>query len=96
MFGRFKDKISKAFKADLEKLDAMYFLDEEFCDLYQHIGIDLPDENPNRVKTRKASQEEPEVGRLVQSYIRVSSSGAEMQHLSHEDDGHSSDVISEQ
>ncbi|KAF8635423.1 hypothetical protein AX15_000413 [Amanita polypyramis BW_CC] len=94
MFRRFKDGISKLFKADLEKLDAMRFLDEEFCDLYHYVGVDMPDEDPDAAKTRKTLRGVPEAGRLVRFYI-ASPSRVDVQRLSSKNEERSSEAASE-
>ncbi|KAM6503310.1 Nuclear condensing complex subunit [Amanita muscaria] len=65
IFGRFKDRIYKLFSGDLEKLNADYFMDDEFSQLYQYIGIDMPNEGHEARRGRRATRITPEVERWV-------------------------------
>jgi condensin complex subunit 3 len=63
LFGRFKDRFSKLFANELKDIDPTQYLDQEFCDIYQQIGVEVPDAGSRQQKpspARTATQgEEP-------------------------------------
>lgn len=61
LFGRFKDRFSKLFADELREIDPTQYLDQEFCDLYQQIGVEVPEAGSRQKKpapVRTAAQEE--------------------------------------
>ena len=61
LFGRFKDRFSKLFADDLRDIDPTQYLDQEFCDIYQQIGVEVPEAGSRQQKAapaRTAAQEE--------------------------------------
>jgi hypothetical protein len=43
MIDRFKDRFLKVFDTRLDAIDARAYVDDEFVNLYESIGMDLPD-----------------------------------------------------
>ena len=61
LFGRFKDRFSKLFADELKDIDLTQYLDQEFCDIYQQIGVEVPEAGSRQQKAapaRTAAQEE--------------------------------------
>ena len=42
MFDRFKNRFSKVFAEELKTINPLEYLDDEFQDIYQWIGVDIP------------------------------------------------------
>ncbi|KIK06440.1 hypothetical protein K443DRAFT_674418 [Laccaria amethystina LaAM-08-1] len=61
LFGRFKDRFSKLFANELKDIDPTQYLDQEICDIYQQIGVEVPDAGSRQQKpspARTATEEE--------------------------------------
>ena len=63
LFGRFKDRFSKLFANELGDIDPTQYLDQEFCDIYQRIGVEVPEAGSRPQKPAPAltvaQEEEP-------------------------------------
>jgi hypothetical protein len=45
IFDRFKSRFAKIFGKDMKRIDPSKFRDKEFQDLYEFIGVDMPEES---------------------------------------------------
>ena len=63
LFGRFKDRFSKLFAEELRDIDPTQYLGQEFCDIYQQIGVEVPEAGSHQEKPAPAlttaQEEEP-------------------------------------
>ncbi|CAA7257465.1 unnamed protein product [Cyclocybe aegerita] len=57
LFGRFKTKFSTLFEKELKEIDPQEYLDDEFRDVYQKMGVDVPEEGEDgQVRRRSRSK----------------------------------------
>jgi len=47
IFDRFKNRFSKAFTDELKEIDPLEYVDDDFRDIYQRIGVDVPAKGDN-------------------------------------------------
>ncbi|KAF8875410.1 nuclear condensing complex subunit [Gymnopilus junonius] len=53
IFDRFKDRFSKMFEKEIDGINPQDFIDDEFRDIYQRIGVDVPEEGDDgRIRAR--------------------------------------------
>ncbi|PFH49330.1 hypothetical protein AMATHDRAFT_76233 [Amanita thiersii Skay4041] len=60
LFERFKNRVLIMFEQDLNRLESSWFVDDEFRDLYQYIGIDMPEEQQENSPRRSQRAQAPE------------------------------------
>jgi condensin complex subunit 3 len=67
IFDRFKNRFSSVFVKELKSIDPRQYVDDEFRDIYQRIGVDVPEEGDDgnvrhrsRGKRRVKDDEEEE------------------------------------
>lgn len=53
IFDRFKNRFSNIFVKELKNIDPRQYIDDEFRDIYQRIGVDVPGEGDDgRIRSR--------------------------------------------
>ncbi|KAF4618520.1 hypothetical protein D9613_009993 [Agrocybe pediades] len=65
IFDRFKNKISSMFEKEAKEIDPQEYIDEEFRDIYQRIGVDVPGEGDDgkarsRARGKRRAQKDEE------------------------------------
>ena len=58
MFDRFKNQFSKVFAEELKSINPLEYVDDEFQEIYQWIGVDIPAEgdDENRSSNSRGKQ----------------------------------------
>lgn len=54
IFDRFKNRFSTVFADELKKINPLEYVDDDFRDVYQRIGVDVPAEGDNEALSSRS------------------------------------------
>lgn len=77
IFDRFKNRFLKVFADELKNINPLEYVDDDFRDIYQRIGVDVPAEGDNEGRSSRSRGKQKVVedagdrfGFLLSSYVR--------------------------